>query len=156
MHVVQSINLAAKFPRPGWAGQLAETLKFRDAVQPGVWKAQVRILDLALTSLAESITLVSAPAGWWFMENHPGAIGGWDWFSLYGRPRRRVPKRGAWVAQSVKRPTSAQVMISRSVSLSRRSGSVLTVQSLEPVSDSVSPSLSAPPLFMLCLSLAQK
>ena len=28
--------------------------------------------------------------------------------------------------------------------------------SLEPVSDSVSPSLSAPPPFMLCLSLSQK
>ena len=48
---------------------------------------------------------------------------------------------GAWVAQLVKRPTSAQVMISRSVSSSPASGSVLTAQSLEPVSDSVSPSL---------------
>ena len=51
-------------------------------------------------------------------------------------------KRGTWVAQSVKRLTSAQVLISRSVSLSPASGSVLTAQSLEPVSDSVSPSLS--------------
>ena len=48
---------------------------------------------------------------------------------------------GAWVAQSVKRLTSAQVMISQSVSSSPASGSVLTAQSLEPVSDSVSPSL---------------
>ena len=48
---------------------------------------------------------------------------------------------GAWVARSVKRSTSAQVIISRSVSLSPESGSVLTAQSLEPVSDSVSPSL---------------
>ena len=54
--------------------------------------------------------------------------------------------RGAWVAQSVKRPTSAQVMISRFVSSSPTSGSVLTVQSLKPASDSVSPSLSAPTL----------
>ena len=60
---------------------------------------------------------------------------------------------GAWVAQSVRRPTSAQVMISRSVSLSPASGSVLTAQSLEPASDSVSPSLSAPALLILCLSL---
>ena len=45
------------------------------------------------------------------------------------------------MAQSVKRPTSAQVIISRSVSSSPASGSVLTAQSLEPVSDSVSPSL---------------
>lgn len=44
------------------------------------------------------------------------------------------------MAQSVKRPTSAQVMISRSVSSSPASGSVLTAQSLGPVSDSVSPS----------------
>ena len=46
-----------------------------------------------------------------------------------------------WVAQSVKRPTSAQVMISQSVGSSPVSGSVLTARSLEPVSDSVSPSL---------------
>ena len=64
--------------------------------------------------------------------------------------------RGAWVAQSVKRPTLAQVMILWSVSSSPASGSVLTAQSLEPVLDSVSPSLSDPPLFMLCLSLSQK
>ena len=60
--------------------------------------------------------------------------------------------RGAWGAQPVKRPTSAQVMISRFVSSSPASGSVLTAQSLEPASDSVSPSLSAPPLLMLSLA----
>ena len=53
----------------------------------------------------------------------------------------KCPGGGAWVAQSVKRPTSAQVVISWSVSLSPASGSVLTARSLEPVSDSVSPSL---------------
>ena len=37
---------------------------------------------------------------------------------------------GAWVAQSVERPTSAQVMISWSVSSSPASGSVLTARSL--------------------------
>ena len=58
--------------------------------------------------------------------------------------------RGAWVAQSVKRPTLAQVMISWFVSSSPRSGSVLTAQSLEPASDSVSPPPSAPPLLALC------
>ena len=63
---------------------------------------------------------------------------------------------GAWVAQSVEHPTSAQVMISQSVSSSPASGSVLTAQSLEPASDSMSPSFSAPPLLMLCLSLSQK
>uniref|UniRef100_A0A8C8YG48 Rho family-interacting cell polarization regulator 2 n=1 Tax=Panthera leo TaxID=9689 RepID=A0A8C8YG48_PANLE len=53
--------------------------------------------------------------------------------------------RGAWVAQLVERPTSAQVMISQSVSSSPASGSVLTAQSLEPASDSGSPSLSCKP-----------
>ena len=62
--------------------------------------------------------------------------------------------RGAWVAQSVKRLTSAQVMISQSVSSSPTSGPVLTAQNLEPASDSVSPSLSAPPPLILCLSLS--
>ena len=37
-----------------------------------------------------------------------------------------------------------------------RVGSGLMAQSLEPVSDSVSPSLSDPPPFMFCLSLSQK
>ena len=67
-----------------------------------------------------------------------------------------IERRGTWVAQSVKRPTLAQVMISQSVSSSPTSGSVLTAQSLEPASDSVSPSLSAPPPLMLCLSLFLK
>ena len=62
--------------------------------------------------------------------------------------------RGAWVAQSVEHLTSAQVMISWSVGLSPTSGSVLMARSLEPASDSVPPSLSAPPLLMLCLSLS--
>ena len=62
----------------------------------------------------------------------------------------------AWVAQSVKRPTSAQVMISWFMSLNPVSGSVLTARSLDPASDSVSPSLSAPPPLVLCLSLSLK
>ena len=60
------------------------------------------------------------------------------------------------MAQLVKRPTSAQVMISRFVSSSPASDSMLTAQSLEPASDSLSPSLSAPPPFMLCLCLKNK
>ena len=64
--------------------------------------------------------------------------------------------RGAWVAQSVKRATLAQVMILQFTGSSPTSGSVLTSQSPEPASDSVSPSLSGPPLLMLCLSLSQK
>ena len=51
---------------------------------------------------------------------------------------------GAWVAQSVKRLTSAQVMISGFMGLSPVSGSALTAQSLDPALDFVSPSLSRP------------
>ena len=61
---------------------------------------------------------------------------------------------GAWVAQSVGRPTSAQVTISRSMGSSPTSGSVLTAQSLEPAWDSVPPSISALLLLMLSLSLS--
>ena len=57
---------------------------------------------------------------------------------------RRIMWSGAWVAQLVGRPTSAQVMISQFVSSSPTSGSVLTAQNLEPTSDSVSPPLSLP------------
>ena len=65
-------------------------------------------------------------------------------------------RRGIQVAQSVKRQTSAQVMISWFVSLSPTSGSVMTAQSLEPVLGfCVSLSFSAPPLLMLCLSLSK-
>ena len=59
------------------------------------------------------------------------------------------------MAQSVKRPTSAQVTISRSVSSSPASGSVLMARSLKPASDSVSPSLSAPPVHALSLSVSK-
>ena len=64
--------------------------------------------------------------------------------------------RGSWVAQSVERLTSAQVMISWFVSLSPASGSVLTAQSLKPASDSVSPSVSALTPLTLCVSLKNK
>ena len=63
--------------------------------------------------------------------------------------------RGAWVAQLVKYLTSAQVMISWFMGSSPASGSVLSVRSLEPASDSVSPSLSAPPRLALCVSLSK-
>ena len=61
---------------------------------------------------------------------------------------------GAWVAQSVKCWTSAQVMISQFTGSSPVLGFVLTAQSLESALDSVSPSLSALPRLMLCLSLS--
>ena len=53
------------------------------------------------------------------------------------------------MAQSVKRPTSAQVMIPRFMSSSPMSGSVLTVWSLLGV---LSLSLSTLPLLALCIS----
>ena len=65
---------------------------------------------------------------------------------------------GTWVAQLVKHPTSAQVMISQFVSSSPTSGSVLTAWNLEPASGSVCVSLSVSttiPQLALCLSLKQ-
>ena len=61
------------------------------------------------------------------------------------RPPRSLSQskilRGSLVAQSVERPTSAQVTISQFVSLSPASGPGLMAQSLEPALDSMSPSL---------------
>ena len=73
------------------------------------------------------------------------------WYQLHVKSLKKKI-RGAWVAQSVKRPTSAQGMISQLVSSSPTLDSVLTAQSLEPASDSLSPSLSSPPLLMFSLS----
>ena len=74
---------------------------------------------------------------------------------IAGYPFRNLllnsPLQGAWVVQSVGHLTSAQVIISRFMGWSPVPGSVLTVQSLESASDSVSPSLPVPPLPALCL-----
>ena len=58
------------------------------------------------------------------------------------------------MTQSVRLPTSVQVIMSRFMSSSLITGSVLTAQTLEPALDSVSPSLSALPPLPLCLSLS--
>ena len=58
------------------------------------------------------------------------------------------------MAQSVMHPTLAQVMVLWFVSSGSASGSVLTAQSLDPISDSVSPSLSVPPPLSLCLAVS--
>ena len=68
----------------------------------------------------------------------------------------KIYMRGARVAQSVKHPTSAQVMISQLVSSSPTSGSVMTVQSLEHALDSVFHSVSALSLSSLSLSKLNK
>ena len=57
---------------------------------------------------------------------------------------RELPVGGGWGAQSVQRPTSAQVAISRFMSSSPALGSVPTAQSLDTASDSMSPSLPLP------------
>ena len=59
--------------------------------------------------------------------------------------------RGAWVAQLVKRPTSAQVMISQFVGSSPTSGSVLTTWSLLQI---LCLSLCIPTLLAQCLSVS--
>ena len=84
-----------------------------------------------------------------------------DWWNLLWSGTlptwMRVDIHGdTWVAQSVRCPTLAQVMISQFIGLSPALGSVLTAQILEPASDYVFPPLSAPPSLMLCLSLKSK
>ena len=56
------------------------------------------------------------------------------------------------MAWSVRRPTSVQVMISWFAGSSPASDSALAAQSLEPASDSVSPSLCPSPIHALSLS----
>ena len=60
------------------------------------------------------------------------------------------------MALSVKPLPWAQVMISPYMGSSPASGAVLTAQSLELASDSVSPSLSEPPPLTVCLSKINK
>ena len=70
-------------------------------------------------------------------------------------PIKMTYARATWVAQSVKHPTSAQVMISQLVGLSPAMGSVLTAWSLEPALDYVCVSLSLSlPAHTLSLSLS--
>ena len=91
------------------------------------------------------------------------------WFCYRSLDKQRQPARGGvhaealkhgpwwgtWVAQLVKHLTSAQVMISLSMSSSPMSGTVLTAQSLEPASDSVSLSLPLPHLCSVSVSLSK-
>ena len=106
---------------------------------------------------------LSIPVSVFFKKCYEGILNfvkGFLIFTVFFSPLRNVNVMilidfwGAWVAQLVRRPTLAQVTISWFVGLSPALGSVLTAQSLEPASDSVSPSLSAPPMLMLCLSLS--
>ena len=89
-------------------------------------------------------------------QRNEGRVSGWYNQSKAARGFSKASGRAPGGAQSLNGQTLAQVVISRSVSLSPASGSVLTAQSQEPASDSVSPSLSAPPWLTFCLSLSKK
>ena len=67
---------------------------------------------------------------------------------------QRCHMRGAWVAQSVKHLTLAQVTILQFMSSGPTSGSVLTAQGLESALDPVSHSLCPSPTHALSLSLS--
>ena len=71
--------------------------------------------------------------------------------------RQELPVKGAWVVQSVRCLTSAQVMISWTMGSSPVLGSVQTVQSLEPaVSPSLCPSPARALCFCVCVCLSLK
>ena len=94
-------------------------------------------------------------------ENGEGARRDWGPFRSYTGLTPRKGKRERTEEGRLGGPvsytsTSAQVMILWFESSSPVSGSVLTAQSLEPTSDSVSPSLSSLPLFALCLLIINK
>ena len=116
------------------------------------------VCSLCLLSSVSSCTLLLSQVGgvWVF----GGGERVWAVASVFPALRRKFlliktcRDRDAWVAQSVKHPTLAQVMISRFMGSSPVLGSLLTARCLEPASDSVSLSLSAPPLPMLSLSLS--
>ena len=69
---------------------------------------------------------------------------GRDYLKKQKQKTKNNNHRAAWVCQPVKHGTSVRVMILQSMSSSPASGSVLTAQSLEPASRSVSPSLALP------------
>ena len=90
-------------------------------------------------------------------------LGGREASSTGKKDSSKFRGSGCLDGSSIKRLTSAQVMISQFVSSSPALGSVLTAQILGPALDSVSPSLSAPPCACaparslsssLCLSLS--
>ena len=82
-------------------------------------------------------------------------LGELTFFKKKKKKKKIVLVAPGWLSQ-LSVLTLSQVMILRSVGLSPALGSVLTVQSLKPALESVSPSLSAPPLLALCLSLFLK
>ena len=120
----------------------------------GVWLPVFIILVLSLTSCETSRDLRISLSFISKMRKLPTTM---DWIMCSPNSYvKALTPGGAWVAQSVKRQTSAQVMISQLLGSSPTLGSVLTVRSLEPALDSVSPSLSLPLPRSCYVSLSQK
>ena len=93
-----------------------------------------------ITSAPKHVRFTTFPTTMWLLLTKSTLCGAPGWLS----------RLSIWLL-------SAQVAISQFVSSSPASGSVLTAaQSPEPASDSVSPSLSAPPQLTVCLSLSLK
>ena len=121
--------------------------------ESGFWKTKWEKLPVPLVFHPEAPNhglnrlMISSPR----LEKQRLRAGSVDW-------KQDSPSwRGTWVTQSVNRPTSARVMISRFVGSSPASGSVLTAWSLEPASDSVPPfSLCRSPTCALSLSKINK
>ena len=129
---------------PGWLSRLSIRLRLRSRAHSSWVQAPRRALCWRLG--AWSLLWILSP----FLSAPPPLT-----LYLSSKTKKKKKNWGACVAQLVGRPTSAQVMISQSMSSSPASGSVLTAQSLEPVSDSVSPSLSDLPPFMLSLPVSK-
>ena len=123
-----------QLPDLDWLGNIKGTgnqnLYFSSKIQDGQKQNRQR-----KTKYSDSIRISSRPQN----------IADCSWERKFGS------RRGAWMARSVKCPTSAQVTISRFMGLSPVSSSVLTARSLRPALDSVSPSLSLS--LSLCSSL---
>ena len=104
------------------------------------WIRGMQYMDTHQTfSGIEAFSLFSAFVYWAFLT------GPWLYASVSWNVVIKDHSRSAWVAQLVKCPTLAQVTISWIMSSIPTSGSALTAQSLEPASNYVFPSLSAPP-----------
>ena len=110
----------------------------------------LREMETALYSLKRGLSW--SPHSFWPGLSQQHSLPPYTGHTSHHVTCKKLPQRGAQVAPSVKRPTSAQVVISRFVDSGPASGPVLTARSRVPASGSVSPSLSAPPPLTLYLS----
>ena len=130
-----------RFKPSTWRSSSSSTIGWKDN-----WVAFIRLSKLWTDTSQEKIYGWQACEKIFHIRKRSSVLGKRKWKPQWG---------DAWVAQSVKHLTSAQVVISWFVSSSPASGSVLTARSLEPASDSVSLPLSAPRLLLLCLFLSK-